>query len=306
MSAVYTPHFFPLARVHQPRTTSKVVRTRKLRKRSKPQREPLVDEQALKSDVNITEMETTVLAEVDEQALKSDLDITDPEMTVLADVVVNQCPVSFDAKDTHKPQVGDFLLDHYRRMEGCRAASPTYMSRQSDINGKMREILIDWLVEVHLKFKLLEETLFLTVNVIDRFLEQRAVQRSRLQLVGCTAMLISAKYEEIYPPEVRDFIYISDNAYTRDEILAMESIMLNTLKFNLTVPSALRFSEHFLETAHASTKTTFLTHYLMELALQNYKSLKFLPSIIAASACYLALHMINDQKWVCIDTCFLL
>ena len=74
--------------------------------------------------------------------------------------------------------------------------------------------------------------------------------------------------------------------------------MLNTLKFNLTVPSALRFSEHFLDTAHASTKTTFLTQYLMELTLQNYKFLKFLPSIIAASACYLALHMISDQKWV--------
>ena len=78
-----------------------------------------------------------------------------------------------------------------------------YMSMQTDINPKMREILIDWLVEVHLKFKLHQETLFLTVNIIDRFLSLRPIQRNKLQLVGCTAMLIAAKYEEIYAPEVQ-------------------------------------------------------------------------------------------------------
>jgi cyclin B len=86
----------------------------------------------------------------------------------------------------------------------------------------MRAILIDWLIEVHLKFKLLPETLFLTINLIDRYLEKQAIPRTKLQLVGVTAMLISSKYEEIYAPEVRDFVYITDKAYTKEEILAME------------------------------------------------------------------------------------
>lgn len=86
----------------------------------------------------------------------------------------------------------------------------------------MRSILIDWLVEVHLKFKLVPESLYLTVNLIDRFLGLEKVHRSRLQLVGVTAMLIACKYEEIYPPIVKDFVYITDNAYTKEEILDME------------------------------------------------------------------------------------
>jgi cyclin B len=97
--------------------------------------------------------------------------------------------------------------------------SPFYMNTQTDINEKMRAILVDWIIEVHLKFKLLPETLFLTVSLIDRFLEKSVIMRTKLQLVGVTAMLIASKYEEIYAPEVRDFVYITDNAYSRVEIL---------------------------------------------------------------------------------------
>lgn len=83
----------------------------------------------------------------------------------------------------------------------------------------MRAILIDWLVEVHLKFKLVPETLYLTVNLIDRYLEKEQVNRQKLQLVGVTSMMIASKYEEIYPPIIKDFVYITDNAYTKEEIL---------------------------------------------------------------------------------------
>lgn len=83
----------------------------------------------------------------------------------------------------------------------------------------MRAILIDWLIEVHLKFKLLPETLFLTVNLIDRYLEKQVIPRTKLQLVGVSSMLIASKYEEIYAPEVRDFVYITDKAYSKEDIL---------------------------------------------------------------------------------------
>lgn len=96
----------------------------------------------------------------------------------------------------------------------------------------MRAILIDWLVEVHLKFKLVPETLYLTVNLIDRYLERVEVMRDKLQLVGVTAMLIASKYEEIYAPEVQDFVYITDRAYSKSEILECEYKMLKTLEFD--------------------------------------------------------------------------
>ena len=123
--------------------------------------------------------------------------------------------------------------------------SPNYMNRQNDVNEKMRGILVDWIIEVHLKFKLLPETLFLTVGLIDRYLEKTQIMRTKLQLVAVSAMLIASKYEEIYAPEVRDFVFITDNAYTREEILSMEMSILTTLQFNITSPSAFRFLERF-------------------------------------------------------------
>ena len=96
------------------------------------------------------------------------------------------------------------------------------MENQTHINERMRSILVDWLVEVHLKFKLVPETLYLTINLIDRYLERQEVSRPRLQLVGVTSLLIASKYEEIYPPELRDLVYICDRAYTRGEVCLYE------------------------------------------------------------------------------------
>ena len=146
-----------------------------------------------------------------------------------------------DAADAEDPQacpeyaaeIFQWLRSTESDLGNNNSVSATYMGRQEDINEKMRSILIDWLIEVHLKFKLVPESLYLTVNLIDRFLEIEQVNRQKLQLVGVTAMLIACKYEEIYPPIVKDFVYITDNAYTKEEILDMERKILQTLDFNI-------------------------------------------------------------------------
>ena len=104
---------------------------------------------------------------------------------------------------------------------------------QQDVNAHMRGILVDWLVEVAQEYKLVSETLFLAVNYIDRFLSCEVAPRRKLQLVGITCMLVAAKYEEIYAPQIEDFCYITDNTYTRDEVLAMEQqVSTGVLAFN--------------------------------------------------------------------------
>jgi hypothetical protein len=120
-----------------------------------------------------------------------------------------------------------------RAGERFTLASAVYMKKQSDINESMRAILVDWLIDVHIKFKLLPETLYLTVNLIDRYLSIKQVKRTKLQLVGVAALMVATKYEEIYPPTVKDFVYITDNAYKKDDILQMESCILSTLDFNI-------------------------------------------------------------------------
>ncbi|GAB0491550.1 hypothetical protein MMPV_002804 [Pyropia vietnamensis] len=168
---------------------------------------------------------------------------------------------------------------------------PTYMAVvQTDVTPKMRAILVDWLVDVALKFKLSGETLWLTVNVIDRFLSKRPVIRQRLQLVGVTSMLIAAKYQEIYAPETRDFVYISDKAYAEEEILALEAVILNTLRFEVTVPSALSFAARLLKAVGApgGSRVAAATAYTLELAMQDYSLLPWSPSELAAGAVLLA------------------
>lgn len=96
------------------------------------------------------------------------------------------------------------------------------MANQTEINENMRAILIDWMIDVHLKFKLWPETLFLTVNLLDRYAAKNKIKKAELQLVGVSCMLIAAKYEEIYPPTLKDFTYITNNGFTSKDILAME------------------------------------------------------------------------------------
>ncbi|KAK3236573.1 hypothetical protein CYMTET_53294 [Cymbomonas tetramitiformis] len=184
------------------------------------------------------------------------------------------------------------IYNYYRRVEPDTQVSASYMGNQKDINEKMRSILIDWLVEVHLKFKLMPETLFLTTNLIDRFLQKEQVTRKNLQLVGMTSMLLAAKYEEIWAPEVKDFVYISDKAYNRTQILDMEKLMLRRLKFNLTVPTAYHFLARFLKAAGADKQCELLAMYLTELSALDYSMLKFSASLLSAAAVYTALRVL--------------
>jgi len=109
----------------------------------------------------------------------------------------------------------------------------------------MRAILVDWLVDVHLKFKLVPETLFLAVNLIDRFIERKVIPKEHLQLLGSTAMFVACKYEEIYPPELADFVFICDNLYSKQEILANEGELITIIDFTLSFSSPLRFLHRF-------------------------------------------------------------
>ena len=173
-----------------------------------------------------------------------------------------------------------------------------YMAMQPDMNDKMREILIDWLAEVHLRFKLTPETLYLTVNIIDRYLEKAVISRKKLQLVGVASMLIACKYEEIYAPEIKDFAYITDNSYSKEEILDMEYRILKALGFGLSAPSAYRFFEHASVKADSCQKTKFAAQYILELCLIKYNMLKYKPSIIANAAVCLAKRLVeHDKRW---------
>jgi hypothetical protein len=189
------------------------------------------------------------------------------------------------------------MYSHFRYKEESTSVRPTYMESQPHINNRMRSILVDWLVEVHLKFKCAPETLYLTVNLIDRYLERAEVSRPRLQLVGVTCLLIAAKYEEIYPPELRDLVYICDRAYSKRDILEMEEEVLKKLEYHVTIPTAHVFLVRFLKAGHADKKIVQLSCYLLDGTLQSYSLLHYLPSQLAAAAVFIARRTVGRNGW---------
>jgi hypothetical protein len=187
------------------------------------------------------------------------------------------------------------IIDHFFRIETKTMPNRHYMSRQRDINDQMRAILIDWLVEVHAKFRCVPEVIWLCVNILDRYLETHQVAKSKLQLVGCVAMLVACKYEEIYPHDVPDFVHICDNAYTAEDILQMETTVLNALEYEITVPTAEFFIQRFVKIARGNTEMLKLSCYFAERTIQEYSFIKYRPSSIAAAALCLAIKTLNCQ-----------
>ncbi|KAK7406913.1 hypothetical protein VNO78_08549 [Psophocarpus tetragonolobus] len=237
--------------------------------------------------------------ETDDQPVPMSLEQTEPMHSgpdqmeeVEMEDINEETVLDIDIGDANNPlAVVDYIEDlyaYYRKTEGISCVSPNYMAQQFDINERMRAILIDWLIEVHDKFDLMHETLFLTINLIDRFLAKQTVVRKKLQLVGLVAMLLACKYEEVAVPVVGDLILISDKAYTRKEVLEMEKLMVNTLQFNMSVPTAYVFMKRFLKAAQADRKLELLAFFLVELSLVEYEMLKFSPSLLAAAAVYTA------------------
>lgn len=189
------------------------------------------------------------------------------------------------------------IMNHFYNMEMPYMPPPDYMTAQADITPKMRGILLDWLVDVSLKFKQSQETMYLTVSVMDRFLAKASIKRSKLQLVGITSMLIASKVCEIYPPLVRDFRYMCDNAYSRQEILDMEHLIVGELDFAMQPPFPLHFLRRFSKAANSDLTTHTTAKYLMELTIPDYESVQYLPSSIAAAAMCLALKMNRFGSW---------
>mmetsp|Transcript_7232 Transcript_7232/g.6346 ORF Transcript_7232/g.6346 Transcript_7232/m.6346 type:complete len:193 (-) Transcript_7232:257-835(-) len=174
--------------------------------------------------------------------------------------------------------------------------SADFMDNQEDITEKMRKILLGWLVEVHYKFKQNPETLFLAVNFIDRYTEKVAVQRNYYQLVGIACLLIASKYEEIYPPEGKDLIYITDNTYSWEELIAMERSVLSTLNFDFTFPTTYRILERYSKLSESDDLIFYFSRYLIELTLMELKMYRKKPTLVAAASIYLAKRIMKRKN----------
>ncbi|XP_075971539.1 cyclin B [Anticarsia gemmatalis] len=206
-----------------------------------------------------------------------------------------------DAGDNNSPLLMSiYIKDIYKyltELEEKYPIEPEHLRKQSVITGKMRATLIDWLVEVQRQFSLVLETFHLTVGIIDRYLQAVPnVQRNQLQLVGVTAMFIASKYEEIYAPDVGDFVYVTDNAYTKSDVFQCERDIMSKLGFCLARPIPLSFLRRFVKAAHGTSKNHHLAKYFVDLSLVEYTMAHYRPSEMAAAAICLSLHLLSGKK----------
>ncbi|KAL2346452.1 hypothetical protein Fmac_000452 [Flemingia macrophylla] len=202
---------------------------------------------------------------------------------------------NFASTQIDEPYVSD-IHEYLRAMERKRRPALDYIEKvQKGVTITMRAILVDWLVEVAEEYKLLPDTLHLSVSYIDRFLSFNPVTRSTLQLLGVSSMLIASKYEEIDPPCVDQFCSITDNSYDKTEVVKMEAHILKSLNFEMGNPTVNTFLRRFAYVASENKKVEFLCDYLAELSLLDYDCLRFLPSVVAASVVFLARFIILPE-----------
>lgn len=175
--------------------------------------------------------------------------------------------------------------------------SSRYLSKQTDISSEMRYILIDWLADVTIEYDLSLECLHLAVSIVDRTLSMLYCPRVKLQLVGATAIMIATKFEEIFPPELKEFVYITDETYSAVQILRMEKVILNTLRFEISAPTSNWFASRLARMAECDKQTFFLMNYLLELALLDYRYLHFRSSVLACAAFCLANIITGHEPW---------
>ena len=178
-----------------------------------------------------------------------------------------------------------------------KISPPDYLKKvQTEIKDTQRAFLLEWIIDVHRKFKLRNECLYVNQFVIDSFLSKKKISNKQLHILGVASLLIATKYEEIYPPELRDLLAISENKFTKQQVTELERDILQTLDFKVTAPSAYRFLQRYrrLSSVMDDDEVFFYAQFILEISLLEASFLKFKPSELAAASIILSAKQLKS------------
>ncbi|RLN60407.1 hypothetical protein BBJ28_00011190, partial [Nothophytophthora sp. Chile5] len=243
-------------------------------------------------EVTEVEVEEFVLVEEYEEELLPPVD-----EGMLAQTKTLKCPAT---PGVYCPGLVDeyacSIYENLRAREERYHVTEDVFAKQTSVRPKMRSVLVDWLVEVHQRFELEPQTLYLTVNYVDRFLAHTPVKSQRFQLVGVAALLIASKFEEIYPCDMDDLLYICERSYSKTDLIQCERDMLNAFKFSLAVPSVTSFLGYFLHHVEEDELIGQLANYFSERTLLSFAfGAAYRPSLVAAT-CLLAAYCYAENQ----------
>lgn len=209
--------------------------------------------------------------------------------------------------DLEVPDYLETIWRNDRKAETKYIPPADYMERvQVEVTGDMRGICLDWIIECASRFKMDPATTFLTANILDRFLAKKAIRRERMQMVSMVALIVAAKYEEIYPPRIKDYIHISANSFTREDMLRYEHYILHALGYSLTTPTPYHFLSAYVHalkgTGRAENKeesnTRHAACFIAECAMLKLSIyINTRPSLLAAASVYAGRQLLGLAPW---------
>lgn len=228
------------------------------------------------SKINIAKLPTPIAESDDEE-------IEDIDKSTSRDAIFFFCDI---AKD---------IYDYMFSLEEAQAVREDYLKGQKILTPKVRQRLVNWCIDIHVKLGLNAETLYITIALIDRYFERVQVkQQSLVQLAAIGATLIASKYDEIYPPDIQDLLHLAQGEYSRREVMRIEIEILEELDFDLGKPIPLAFLRRFSKAAHCDVKMHSIAKFLMELSLTEYECSHWRPSMLAAAALFATIYMVNN------------
>ncbi|CAF2809170.1 unnamed protein product [Rotaria sp. Silwood2] len=174
------------------------------------------------------------------------------------------------------------------------------------LTAKHRLIVVGWIIQLfYARFHLSQDAMHLCIGLFDRFLQQcitstcgkkELVRQKNLQLIAVATFLIAAKVEETHHPPVDELVYVTDHTYTSDQVKKMEKKILHELRFELNRPTSLQFLRRFSFISSASDEQHAIGKYLIDMSLLDVSCIDLLPSLVAASATYIARYILNQNQ----------
>lgn len=172
-----------------------------------------------------------------------------------------------------------------------------YMNKQTDINEKIRAILVDLFIEIQGRFNLDNQTIYRTVFILDTYLSLRFIQLKYFQLLGFGCLLIACKSQEIFFPKATEILSTTDNNYTKEDLLLMETEILGALNYGVFSPTPEEYYNIIAKIFKFKSEQYYFGKYFMESSLLDYNMIKYPPSVIAVTCCYIVMKFFGMQNY---------
>jgi G2/mitotic-specific cyclin 1/2 len=212
-------------------------------------------------------------------------------------------PIMFIHREVHIGEGDDpqdvSEIEHiiYRSLRGKESVMPLLRFSQAEITARDRGLLVDALDRFHYKLGLTTNTLYRFIGILDRYISVAFIPKQKLRVVGCAALLLASKIEDIFPAQSNDLIQLSERSFTQSELFATEIQIINAIQFDTTFATPLFFLTQFMRIHDETKESLLLGRYVLEICHTHEAFFGAAPSLVAALATFVARGLTGDTPW---------